>query len=813
MPLVSVILTSYNHEKYLRESIDSILNQTFTDFELYIIDDCSTDSSWDIICSYDDSRIKKIRHEKNMYYPYGQDFIDKLKGKYYALHHSDDAWEPDKLQKQVEYMEAHPGIAACFTRVSFMDEESKIYEPEKGNTYFGTFDKENRSRFEWLHYFFFNGNCLCHPSMMIRKEITGKYDLLTHMGLFQLPDFYLWVRLCRHEDIHVMPERLVRFRLRRAAQDNVSSDRPDVQIRDSFETYILLREFEKITETDDFIEVFPEARKYIVDGKINKRYAFAMLLRHLPGRMRKLYALEMLFDLIREPRSADEIKSLYGYTYLDFMRDSGEVDLFGVMSSGRFLETSLYMDEGDGFTEQDCQKREVYIRSDGAFEVAYDIPDGAKVKKLRFDPNEESIAIRLDKVMLDGEAVSAEPVQPYVMRGGYDVFFSDDPCYMIELARDGVRRVKISGFATRTVNLWKEIIDDYQNLRKELETVLSSRSWRITKPMRDTVNFMRCIKRSAAESMRFSDERDYSWVRIPGLVDSLCLKESVDRSLRVPLGFEHDEPQMRVAVIMHIFYTEIAGEMLKCANNVPCGADIYISTTSDDKRAEIKRIFSSYKKGGVEIRVFPNRGRDIAPTFIGFRDIYDKYDACVHIHSKKSPHEASKLREWRDYLYDNLLGSGGVVSSILHILSCPDAGVVFPQYFYPMREAVNWGRNFDVTRDFLRRFDIELDNHMLVEFPAGSMFWFKPDAIRQMWDNGMTFDDFPAESGQIDGTLAHAFERAALYLAEKNGYRWVKTSTADDKNSKSIILDSRSAEELAQNIEAVHRSVLEIHDV
>ena len=65
MPIVTVLLTSYNHGDYIRGSIESILNQTFKDFELYIIDDCSSDNSWDIIQEYKDDRIIAIRHEKN----------------------------------------------------------------------------------------------------------------------------------------------------------------------------------------------------------------------------------------------------------------------------------------------------------------------------------------------------------------------------------------------------------------------------------------------------------------------------------------------------------------------------------------------------------------------------------------------------------------------------------------------------------------------------------------------------------------------------------------------------------------------------
>ena len=302
------------------------------------------------------------------------------------------------------------------------------------------------------------------------------------------------------------------------------------------------------------------------------------------------------------------------------------------------------------------------------------------------------------------------------------------------------------------------------------------------------------------------------WVRIPGLVDSVCLREEADYSLRLPLQFPMPQPSLRVAAVMHLFYVELAEEMLRFVENIP-EADVYISTTSDEKKKQLEQIFSAYTKGKVEVRTFPNQGRDIAPTFVGFRDIYPHYDACVHLHSKKSPHATDKLHGWRDYSYRNILGSEALVRSILHILSAKDMGVVFPQYFYPVREAINWGRNFEAVKKILTKCNVKLDNRMLVEFPAGSMFWFKPQAIRQLWDNDLAFEDFPKEKGQIDGTLAHGIERSVLYIAEQNGYRWVKTVMAGEKGIGSApVLDSGDEAELQANLLRMGHSVLQVHD-
>lgn len=104
-PKVSVILTSYNHSKYIRKSIESVLKQTYTDFELIIWDDASTDNSWNIISEYTDERIRAIRNESNQYMAYFRNAVSEVaQGEYIAIHHSDDVWGADKLEKQVAFL-------------------------------------------------------------------------------------------------------------------------------------------------------------------------------------------------------------------------------------------------------------------------------------------------------------------------------------------------------------------------------------------------------------------------------------------------------------------------------------------------------------------------------------------------------------------------------------------------------------------------------------------------------------------------------------------------------------------------------------
>src|SRR5918996_735994 len=125
---VSVILTSYNHAKYLKEAIDSVLNQTFKDFELIIWDDASTDDSWQIITNYSDIRIKSFRNEMQRRGVWGLNkaIQEIASGEYIAVHHSDDMWEPQKLEKQVAFLDEHPEIGAVFSQAFIINENNKL---------------------------------------------------------------------------------------------------------------------------------------------------------------------------------------------------------------------------------------------------------------------------------------------------------------------------------------------------------------------------------------------------------------------------------------------------------------------------------------------------------------------------------------------------------------------------------------------------------------------------------------------------------------------------------------------------------------
>lgn len=170
-PKVSVLMPAYNSEKYIVEAIESILNQTFTDFEFIIIDDCSTDKTWEIIQKYskNDKRILAIKNEKNLGISGNRNKLKKLaKGDYIMWQDSDDISMPNRMEKQVEVLSNDSEIGIVGGYINQFN-ESEDFSIRKYS------DKDSELRSKIFRY-----SPCAQPASMIRKTVldeVGDYDL------------------------------------------------------------------------------------------------------------------------------------------------------------------------------------------------------------------------------------------------------------------------------------------------------------------------------------------------------------------------------------------------------------------------------------------------------------------------------------------------------------------------------------------------------------------------------------------------------------------------------------------------------------
>ena len=339
MPKVTIILTSFNHEWFIREAIDSVLNQTFTDFELIIWDDASTDGSWEVINSYSDSRIKAFRNEvsKRGIYGINKSISEIATGEYIAIHHSDDVWELDKLEKQVLFLDANSDIGAVFTWVQVIDEHGV---KSNGNW----FDQENKTQWQWLNLLFMEINHLNHPSVLIRKHCYQDVGVYRY-GLAQTGDAEMWSRLLLKYPIHIIQEKLTMHRLF-SDNSNTSGARIDVGIRLSNEWNVIRENYLVLTRFKDVVAIFPNLERFRNNDGFDIQFLLAMAcLYESEQRNSWQLGLKWLFELISDESRYKKIRELYSFSYKEFIKLTATFNVYLVGIDKQLDEQVKAMDE------------------------------------------------------------------------------------------------------------------------------------------------------------------------------------------------------------------------------------------------------------------------------------------------------------------------------------------------------------------------------------------------------------------------------------------------------------------------------------
>jgi glycosyltransferase involved in cell wall biosynthesis len=212
-------MSLYDSDKYLREAIDSILSQTFKDFEFIIINDSSTDRSPEIIRTYDDPRIRVINNSTNLGLSTALNKgLDAAQGEYIARMDADDVSLPERLAKQVSFMDSHPEIAASGTWAKDIDAEGRVFSERC--LPFG----------ERMKYEFWRPSPIVHPSAIIRAAHLGRlrYDA----RLPHAQDYDLWLGLKAKHELGNLPEYLLLYRVH---QESITGRHRESQIRSTHE--------------------------------------------------------------------------------------------------------------------------------------------------------------------------------------------------------------------------------------------------------------------------------------------------------------------------------------------------------------------------------------------------------------------------------------------------------------------------------------------------------------------------------------------------------------------------------------------------
>ena len=209
--LVSIIMSSYNTAEYIAESIQSVLSQSYIDWELIVVDDCSTDNTDEVVKPYlSDERIIYLKNEMNSGAAVSRNrALREAKGKWIAFLDSDDLWTPDKLSKQINFMEEH-GYSFTYTNYAEIDTDSK----KNGVTVTGP---KRITKCGMFNY--------CWPGCLTVMYYANAVGLIQIADIKKNNDYAMWLKVCKKADCYLLDEELALYRRGRTGSTSTHSIR------------------------------------------------------------------------------------------------------------------------------------------------------------------------------------------------------------------------------------------------------------------------------------------------------------------------------------------------------------------------------------------------------------------------------------------------------------------------------------------------------------------------------------------------------------------------------------------------------------
>ena len=235
----------------------------------------------------------------------------------------------------------------------------------------------------------------------------------------------------------------------------------------------------------------------------------------------------------------------------------------------------------------------------------------------------------------------------------------------------------------------------------------------------------------------------------------------------------------KLALVMHLYFPDLVEDSFQWASNVPKETDVYITTDTVEKKEAILKVFKNLPCNHLEVRVIVNRGRDVSSILVGVKDVIQNYDYACFVHDKKTAQakpgsvgDSFGYKCWNNTLYNKEFVCNVLQTfednERLGILSPPE-----PNHgpFYQTL-GNEWGCNFEKSREVADKLGITIpmseDKEALA--PYGTFFWFRPTALKVLFDHDWQYEEFPEEPNNFDGTILHAIERLYPICVQQAGY-------------------------------------------
>lgn len=312
----SILCACFNHEKYMASYIKSVLAQTYQNFELIIVDDCSTDKSVEIIKSFNDERVKFVQHDYNKGVNVAiNTAIEHSSGDLFVLCCSDDMLEPFALEKYHEAFEKQK-VDAVYVNLSVIDKNNQLRQDFE-NSELPIIKNEPRDVF--LHKMFFYGNALYSPGIaMSRKTMEKIYPLPPANSIYQ--DYKMNVEILGCEETVVLPDKLIKYRVVDDGK-SLSSNSFATTMRSELEEDSLMDSFLKIQDVDLLKKIF---EKEIEDTGL---VPYPETIKFFLGRMallsekrcRQIWGYHKIMEFYNENLQKNILKDRYNFVYKDLL--------------------------------------------------------------------------------------------------------------------------------------------------------------------------------------------------------------------------------------------------------------------------------------------------------------------------------------------------------------------------------------------------------------------------------------------------------------------------------------------------------------
>lgn len=814
-PLISILMPTYNYGEFIKEAIDSVLEQDFVDFELIISDNASTDNTEEIVSQYlSDDRVVYSRNSENL----GMlgnviKIISLAKGEYCAALCSDDYFLPKHLGRLAHVVVSRPDVDFVYSNVFYANETGSIISI---NEHFGLKD----FNYVGLRNEFANilacGLHIKAQSSIFRTTLYQAY--ISKLGKDSMEDFTAF-------DADMFLEFASSGKLFAYINSVTSVHRKHGKQATGHSTYhkgrhlkdnLILWEKHITDETAHLLGGYEEQFLKFVQFNLD-------LLKQHPEEEKKL------LPLLQE-RIVNVIRRVQKYAEINRERPlSGSPLVTVIMPTKNRPELLQYA--LSSIKQQTYINWQVIVVNDGGCDV------GPLIEKI--DAGEGKINY-IDLPASRGHA-AARNVGLEFSQGEVIAYLDDDDMYLpnhLEIVVDALTHYdepvvftqgewveenvengerfdlkKDYRYLNVEHNINRLLVQNYIGLiflahRKSClikakgfdETLTALVDWDLVLSLASHFPLRRLSEVTVQARSRSNVSDNVSRLErknFPELFRNIYLKYPCDDALvrqyreSFLAGLEKERNEKtgasvaidcvneskknsEIAVILHLYYYDLWDEFKQALLGISKEFDLYISipkSSENDISGEIIQAFPN-----ANIYKLPNKGRDILPFLTIFKEIHPlNYKLILKLHTKKSPHLkgykgiADYGEKWRKTTLCSLALWKKRVNDIFDLFnSNPTLGIFSPfSHLYPFKST---DANYQTINQLMPGIDREEFDKKQFSYAGGSMFWFRPEAIEGVLKLNLTAKDFEEESSQLDGTVAHAIERLFGVLCQTSGY-------------------------------------------